>query len=218
MKSCQLFSMLAAGAISVASAHTATVINFDDAYAANGNSSSPNTFYQAADGVTISGTYAGVIGGIGNGDPGNWSLYGTNGSAFLGTNRGSSTSLTFTFNQAVTNFTIDIGVSASNNTVGLTATGYNNGTATGTPQNFLETSNTATDGTWGTLSYGSTPITSITLLPTSGVNSYFAYGFDNVQFTPAAVPEPATWVALAAGAGLLGAAWRSRSRGGAPAR
>jgi hypothetical protein len=47
----------------------AATISFDDAYAAS--VFNPATYYKALDGVTISGTYTGVIGGVGNGDPGN---------------------------------------------------------------------------------------------------------------------------------------------------
>ena len=210
-----LLPLFSAALLSVTAHASVVTLAFDDEYAQNSNGASPNTFYKSLYGVTISGTYAGVIGGIGNGDPGNWGLYGTNGSAFLGTNQGSNTSLTFTFNQPATFFTIDIGARASGNTVGLTATGYNGSTAVGTPQTFLETSNSTANGTWGTLSYGSTPITSITILPTSGVNSTFAYGFDNVTFTPSGVPEPSTWFLLLAGLGLLGCVNRWRGRGAA---
>ena len=56
-----------------------TTINFDDAFAENGNGFNPATYYS---GVSISGTYFGVVGGVGNGDPGNWSLAGSNGSVF----------------------------------------------------------------------------------------------------------------------------------------
>ena len=44
-----------------------TTINFDDAFAEHGNGFNPATYYS---GVSISGTYFGVVGGVGNGDPG----------------------------------------------------------------------------------------------------------------------------------------------------
>src|ERR1019366_2643077 len=77
-------------------AASAGVLTFDDAYAALGQGGNPATYY-SSEGVTISGTYFGLVGGVGNGDPGNWSLEGTNGYAFLGCNEGDSCSPTFTF-------------------------------------------------------------------------------------------------------------------------
>ena len=42
-----------------------TTINFDDAFAEHGNGFNPATYYS---GVSISCTYFGVVGGVGNGD------------------------------------------------------------------------------------------------------------------------------------------------------
>ena len=42
-----------------------TAINFDDAFAEHGNGFNPHLIIQ----VSISGTYFGVVGGVGNGDP-----------------------------------------------------------------------------------------------------------------------------------------------------
>ena len=70
----------------------ASLIAFDDAWSALGQSGDPGSFYVESDGATISGIYTGLIGGNGNGDPGNWNLEGINGSAFLGCNSGDSCS------------------------------------------------------------------------------------------------------------------------------
>ena len=75
-----------------------TTIAFDDAFAEHGNGFNPASYYP---GVSISGTYFGVVGGVGNGDPGNWSLAGSNGSVFLGVNTGTGSSQTFSFSSPV---------------------------------------------------------------------------------------------------------------------
>jgi hypothetical protein len=84
------------------------VIAFDDAYASLGEGGNPATCC-SSEGVTINGSYYGLVGGAGNGDPGNWSLEGTNGSAFLGCNEGSSCSPTFNLFSHVSEVSLDIG-------------------------------------------------------------------------------------------------------------
>jgi hypothetical protein len=59
-------------------------IYFDDAYEALGQGSDPEAFYGAAGVHFDNSSGYGVIGGEGNGDPGNWDIEGTNGSAAWG--------------------------------------------------------------------------------------------------------------------------------------
>jgi len=60
------------------------VVVMDDAWAAEDQGSDPTTFY-ADYGLTFDNTNGfGLIGGMGNGDPGNWDIDGTNGTAAWG--------------------------------------------------------------------------------------------------------------------------------------
>jgi hypothetical protein len=60
------------------------VLNFDDAYAIYGTGASPEWYYGTF-GVHFDNTAGlGLIGGVGNGDLGNWDIEGTNGSAAWG--------------------------------------------------------------------------------------------------------------------------------------
>src|SRR5262245_11558029 len=62
---------------------SAEVIAFDDAYMVLSDGGDPNDFYATPDFV---GPYFGLVGGLGYGDPGNWGIEGTAGSAFWGFN------------------------------------------------------------------------------------------------------------------------------------
>ena len=58
-------------------------------------------------GVTFDATDDGTTwGGLGNGDPGNWDLEGTNGSTFMGMN-GNSYGLTMNFASDIAGFSLD---------------------------------------------------------------------------------------------------------------
>ncbi|MEZ4238981.1 MAG: hypothetical protein R3F59_23075 [Myxococcota bacterium] len=61
------------------------VLNMDDAWAVSGQGGSPNDLYGVY-GLNFDdvGVGYGLIGGVGNGDPGNWDIEGTNGSAAWG--------------------------------------------------------------------------------------------------------------------------------------
>ena len=101
--------ILAAALITLASgAASAATINFDDAYELLGDLGNPATFY-SSEGVTISGTYLGIVPGKGYGDPGGWGLEGTNGSASLGCNAGNNCSPTFDFASPVDDVSLDGG-------------------------------------------------------------------------------------------------------------
>lgn len=107
---------------------SAATVTFDDAYASLGDLGNPATYY-SSEGLTISGTYLGVIGGIGHGDPGGWGLEGTNGSVFLGCNDGDSCSPTFNFSSSVDDVSVDIGL-ANDWSATFTVTGYLGGGST----------------------------------------------------------------------------------------
>ena len=90
-----------AGVLLFASADrvAASIIAFDDLYAAQGEGSSAATFYLRVlwGNCQRDELWLSAVGGVGNGDPGNWHLNGTNGPAFLGCNSGNFCSPTFTW-------------------------------------------------------------------------------------------------------------------------
>jgi hypothetical protein len=183
----------------------ASIINFDDAYAMVSDGGSVSTFYQSSLGVTIAGNNAGVWGGTGNGDVGNWSLLGTNGSAFLGANNGTDSSPTFNFSSSVSGVSLDIGDSIETGT--FTVTGFLDGTQV-TSQTFTILDPNTTTGTWqtATLSGSVDQVVVTTTGPT------FAFGIDNVVFSSAAAaPEPSTFLLLGGGLVLGGGMRRWRN-------
>jgi hypothetical protein len=188
------------------SGHTALagVLTFDDAYASLGNGGNPATYY-SPEGVTISGTNSGVIGGIGNGDPGNWLLEGTNGSAFLGCNRGNACSPTFDFSSAVDGVSLDIGLS-NDFSASFTVSGYLDDSLV--DSDTLVVTDTGTDGgTWDTFSL-SGAVDEVVI--SSSFSGGFFYGLDNVNFD-SATPEPASFSMLLLGViGLGMGAYRRR--------
>jgi hypothetical protein len=98
------------------------VIRFDDAYANGFSDMSPDGFY-APFGVHFdNGAGYGVIGGEGNGDPGNWDIEGTNGSAVWGLWENGHG---IVFDADVTNLSIDW--MRAFNDFTLQVDGYNNG-------------------------------------------------------------------------------------------
>jgi|GEM_PF-1168079 len=60
-------------------ANTQSTVNFDETYNVVPIGNIAN-FYSNTHGVSFAGGF--LVGGIGNGDPGNWGIEGTNGSAF----------------------------------------------------------------------------------------------------------------------------------------
>ena len=80
----RIFYILALSILVIGSGQApAATIDFEDMYAAQGEVNDPATYYQSSFGVTFGGTYWGVIGGVTNGDAGNWDLEGTNGPSSL---------------------------------------------------------------------------------------------------------------------------------------
>jgi hypothetical protein len=182
---------------------SAGIVTFDDAYAV---SATPASFYSTTPGLTITGDFLNeVIGGVGNGDPGNWSLNGTNGSAFLGCNDGNDCSPTFNFNSAITNVSLDIGLSYQG-TGTFTVTGYLGASVVAT--SVFTVIDPDSNGTWGTaILNGSIDKVVVT---SSGAG---AFGIDNLAFGPDAAtgaPEPATFALVAGALASLGVLRRRR--------
>ena len=198
-----------AAALLVFGGHTASagVIAFDDAYGANGDGSDPNTYY-VPQGVIINGAYFGLVGGTGNGDPGNWDLGGTNGSAFLGCNEGDSCTPTFSFASPVGSIALDIGMGFGSSAT-FTVSSYLNNVLVSS-QTLAFTDSALSGGTWNTFSLSGSA--NKVAISSAGAG---AYGIDNFVFSsgqaPAQTPEPATWMAAFAGLGLV-AAGRYRNR------
>lgn len=174
-----------------AQVNLSTVVAFDDAYSSLGESGNPATFYQAS-GVTFSGNYLGIVGGKGNGDPGNWDLFGTNGTAFLGNNSGAGSSITINLASAVNFISFDVGV-AFGWQISFSAIDYLSGSQVSTFSfSMTDTSGGNEIGTWQTVTFsGAATFNKVTLQMLSSNNGGFAYGVDNIRFTP--VPEPALY-------------------------
>jgi len=199
------FALLALAAAS--NSVFAAVIAFDDAYASFGQEGNPATFYQPV-GITLSGTYWGLVGGVANGDPGGWNLNGTAGPAFLGINQGSSGSPTINLSTPATSLQLDVGVpfgwqidftaiaSLSGNTVAQT--------------NFSIDDNNSGVGTWQTVTFNTAIFDRVTLQMTSSPDGGFAFGVDNIRVT--SVPEPTSSLLTISGVVLLVSARRVRSR------
>ena len=171
----------------------ADTVAFDDAWAALGQGGDPATFYQPD--LTISGTYFGVVGGNGNGDPGNWNLEGTNGSAFLGSNRIPQSNPTFTFATPLADVSLDVGLPGFNWGIDFLVTAKLGGSTVAT-EAFNMTS-FGDPGPWRTVSFN-VPLDSVMVQMTDNPGGGFAFGIDNLVFTP--IPEPGAAAML----GLIG--------------
>lgn len=184
------------GIVSFASA---VVINFDEFAPSNDNSNYLSTEYNYL-GLTFINTDDGSTwGGMGNGDPGNWDLEGTNGSAFLGFN-GNSYSSVLIFNTQIKNLSFDVSRSAgSSDGNSFTANAYDD------LSNLVEsiTVNFGYINTWSTINFISSNISSIQWIGAG--NNFHPFGVDNLQWEESAsVPEPTTMFLL--GLGLIGLA------------
>ncbi len=196
-------ALLIAGLSLSTAAGAATTITFDEYAAVNTNA--PITSLYAAQGVIFGSDNSGTWGGIGNGDPGNWDLLGTNGSAFLGNNGSSNNSsyvTTISFTTAVGSVAFDI--SRSNGSSAgqtLTAAAYLGGSLVSSQLVTLGAINQ-----WSTVSFAGGSYDKLVL--TGSKNGFSPYGIDNLQI--AAVPEPETYGMLLAGLGVMGAIARRR--------
>lgn len=183
----------------VASAQAQVTITFDDISAG----SQPAEQY-ASRGVHFSSGSFGVVAGIANGDPGNWSLNGTAGPYFLGFNGNPSYGATVTFDSAVP--TVSVDVSRSNGSSGgdtFTLTAFSGATQVAT-----QTLSLASINVWQTATVFSSSITSVQFLGSGG--GFHPYGLDNLQIGTQAIPESSTYVMLALG--LVAVGWSRRRR------
>lgn len=174
----------------------ATIIDFEDAYADLGYQGQPTNYY-SSDGLTIGGNYFGLIGGVSQGDPGNFDLEGTNGPSSLAVNTINHTiDLTFSY---ASDLALDLGIDFGN-TSNITINTYLGGSLiSSTLDAYTDTLDNGL-GTWSTLSWSN--IDRITLNATSG---WRAWSVDNLQFENAAsVPEPSSLALLGLGLAALG--------------
>lgn len=196
-------------------------ITFDEFPAGNHNSAVTNLY--APLGVTFGSDNSGIWSGISQGDPGNWALEGSNGSAFLGNNgfnNGSSYVSNINFSTLVSNVSFDVSRSnGSNQGQGLTASAYS-GTTLLLSQSILF----GAVNNWTSLVFGIGGISS--LIITGTATGFSPYGLDNLQFNGnentlisgldgnqidvTAVPEPETYAMMLAGLGLLAGITRRR--------
>lgn len=203
MKLRALLPLAAAVSLTFAGAANAATITFDE-YAAN-NSNAPITSLYSSLGVVFGSDNAGTWGGLGNGDPGNWDLMGTNGSAFLGNNgttNGNSYVTTISFTSPIASLAFDI--SRSNGSSAgqtLAANIYLGSTLVGSQSITLGAVNQWTSVSFGAGSYDK-------LVLTGSATGFSPYGIDNLQI--AAVPEAETYAMLLAGLGLMGSIVRRR--------
>lgn len=175
---CMFRSLLAVLLLLGVSAQAA-VIDFEDL--AHGTDV---TNQYAGSGVTFTPTHFSVVGGLAEGDPGNWGLQGTNGSHFLGFNGNPTYHQTMTFSLDIFSISMDVarsnGSSAGNT---FTLEGYLNG--------FLQASQTIVLGainSWTTIGLTGTFDEIVWVGDGSG---FHPYGVDNIEFS-AAVPSPST--------------------------
>ena len=169
-------------------------ITFDEFPADNSNGSMPSSRYNYL-GVTISGTDDGsTLGGLSNGNPGNWGLEGTNGPFFSGFNGSSYTNtLTLISGGSIYSFSLDVSRSnGSADTNTFTIEGYTNNVLTESVTVPLHTINE-----WTTVSLNSV----VDEVKWFGTGSGFhPFGVDNLNFQ---IPEPTGLGMLLAGSLLL---------------
>lgn len=199
----------------------AATITFDE-FSAN-NSNAAVTGLYASQGVSFGADNSGIWNGLSLGDPGNWALEGSNGSAFLG-NNGINNDGTYTtsifFSTLASNISFD--VSRSNGSApgqGLTASAYSGTTLLSSQSVLLGAVNS-----WTSLVFGTGSISSMII--TGSVAGFSPFGLDNLQFSNTlvsgldisrievtAIPEPGTYALMLAGLGLLGFVARRRKSG-----
>jgi hypothetical protein len=122
---CLLSGAILGAGLSTNAAAGGLVINFEEFPAYNNGTSLTNEY--AGIGVLFNSADDAVTwGGIGNGDPGNWFLEGTNGSQFLGFN-GPSHSASMLFDSSIDSFMLDAARGGFGSGGTMTIDGYLNG-------------------------------------------------------------------------------------------
>lgn len=199
----------------------AVSITFDE-FPANNSNSALSGLYSPL-GVTFGGGNSGIWNGLSAGDPGNWALEGSNGTAFLGNNgfnNGGSYVTSIHFETLMSGVSFDVSRSnGSNSGQSLTASAYN-----GTGLLSSQTIVLGAVNSWTSMAFGHGSISS--LIITGSTTGFSPFGLDNLQFSNTllsgldiretevtAIPEPETYALMLAGLGLLGSvAKRRRSR------
>ena len=173
----------------------AYVINFDEIPPANDNSGFLTEEYAALGIHFVTTDDGSIMGGMSNGDPGNWDLEGTNGPAFLGFN-GASYSAIANFDVAMGLVSLDVSRSAGSSSGDtFTLDAYSGNTLVGTQTVTLGPINT-----WSTLSISAAGFDSIQM---SGAGlGFHPFGVDNLKFTPA-IPAPGALLLAGIGAALV---------------
>lgn len=183
--------------ICVGATANASVITFDEIPPANGNFGFLTEEYAALGIHFVTTDDGSIMGGISNGDPGNWNLEGTNGPAFLGFN-GQSYSLTANFDAAMSIVSLDVSRSLgsfSGDTFTLDA--YSGITLVGSQTVTLGPINV-----WSAISIAAAGIDSIQMSG-SGVSFLSPYGVDNLSFTGSVIPAPGALLLAGIGASFV---------------
>ena len=198
--------------LSLASPALGAVVSFDDAWVDLDSSGDyglyrdqVEVYYQGSHGLRIGGGYWIIAAGNGNGDPENFNLEGTAGSAFLGANDGIGTGPIFWFDSPVNSVSIDVGLPGFGWESEITVTGYAGATLVDT--DTVQILSLTDPGNWATATLdGSVDRIEILL----GAGNGLAFGVDNVQFEVTAIPEPASCLILLLGASGIVSRRRNR--------
>jgi len=166
------------------------VSTFDEIPAVSGNSHHVSEEYSHLSVHFITTDDGAVRGGLSNGDPGSWSLEGTNGPQFLGFN-GRSMGLTVTFDQLMSAISLDVARSNGSSAGGsFTMEAY-------LGDQFVDSQTVVFGDTneWVTVNLD---VTNVDRLTWQGQHTEWnPYGADNFSFAP--VPEPGTLSVLVLG-------------------
>jgi hypothetical protein len=169
-------ALLALLSIAVGIPAGAATISFDEIPPANDYLAPPLSEEYAHMGAHFIATDDGVLwSGMSDGDPGEWSLEGTNGSAFVGFN-GFSFSLTMLLDEAVEGFQLDVARAAGSNwRAGFTLAGFRNGEFV--EETFVDLGATGINE-WSTAAL-SQPVDEVQMIGSGG---WQPFGVDNVQW------------------------------------
>lgn len=160
----------------------ATVAAFDDAWTDLGQGISPNNYYPNLT-ISIPGGY-GLVGGVGNGDPGNWELNGTNGPALLGLWTGVST---YQFTNFQTSISMDVGTDYGRDR-NYTLRAYLGANPVGAPVTAHIVDNNNGNGTWQTLTV--TGVGQFDSVQLSEDGNQCCSGVDNIVYDNVAPSQP----------------------------